>query len=440
MKILVLSHISELLGGAERSMLEVISHWEKTHGIKPEFILRKPVLSLGPEITKRGWKYHALDYTFWSDSKPPDKPDTIYYQGLNNSRAVLEIEELIEKIKPDIVLTNSVVCPWAAIAAYHKNVPHVWFVREYGDLDHGRDYYLLGREKTYQDVDAMSDLVVANSKTLADYLSKYIEKNKITTLYNPFDIKKLQTQATKSSENPFRYKDSIKLALTGNLARSKGQLDIVKIVGECNRDGVNTELALVGRSNDDDYHKEIRNKVKKDGTDGKVHIVGFKKNPLPIIQQADIGLMMSQMEAFGRVTFEYLALGKPVIGRKSGATTEMVKNGVNGFLFEKENQIKDFIEKYSDNELLKKHGAESLKTAKRMMEGKETVDNVYKEVAKLKGKKKNNTKYLNISKTWLLYPSQSEDHIDYSHTMSLWRILFLRTKRKLKHLYKKVKS
>lgn len=394
---------------------------------------------MGSELKRKGWKYHALDYTFWSDAKPPVEPDNIYYQSLNNANAVIEIEKIIKRVKPDVVLTNSIVCPWAAIAAYYQNVPHVWFVREYGDLDHGREY-MLGREKTYHDVDMLSDLVVANSKTLETHLAKYIDHKKISTLYNPFNIEEIIRLSKEKVENPFHKKGSLRLVLTGNLAPSKGQQEIIEIVGNLSTKERPIELCLIGRNNDDEYHKKLRKLVKKHNLDGNVHMIGLKKNPLPYVALADVGMMMSTQEAFGRVTFEYLALSKPVIGRNSGATPEMVEPGQNGFLFNETAQVADYIQAYIKNpELLEKHGTKSLAVAKDMMSGEHTALEIFKKIKPLTTKQKNN-QYLFITKRWLEHPIISEEHIDYTHTMAFSKIFTFRFRRKLKHIYKKIKS
>ncbi len=41
--VLVLSHISDMLGGAERSMLDVFDNLSKKYDVRPEFIMREPV-------------------------------------------------------------------------------------------------------------------------------------------------------------------------------------------------------------------------------------------------------------------------------------------------------------------------------------------------------------------------------------------------------------
>jgi glycosyltransferase involved in cell wall biosynthesis len=44
--------------------------------------------------------------------------------------------------------------------------------------------------------------------------------------------------------------------------------------------------------------------------------------------------MCSVAEGFGRVTAEFMSWGKPVIGRNSGATPEIVEDGLNGLLYD----------------------------------------------------------------------------------------------------------
>ena len=49
-------------------------------------------------------------------------------------------------------------------------------------------------------------------------------------------------------------------------------------------------------------------------------------------------------EAFARVTVEGMLCGKPIIGARSGATPELVKDGFNGLLYEPGNH-QDLAEK-----------------------------------------------------------------------------------------------
>jgi glycosyltransferase involved in cell wall biosynthesis len=381
-KILILSHISELLGGAERSMLDVFEYLRKNYDVEAEFILREPLRSLAPELTKRSWKYHPVDFTFWSDGKPPETTSEIRHNAIKNLKAIHTIENLIEEIKPDLVATNSIVSPWAAIAAHNKGIPHVWFVREYGDLDHGR-IFEIGRDKTFEDVGNLSALVVTNSETLAIYVRQYIEGNKVESLYNPFNVKEIEEKAAQKVHSPFKHNDSLKLVLTGNIARSKGQLEAIQAVGLLKSMGSTVELCLIGKSGDQEFSKELESEVAKSELKNYVHFSGYQENPLALVSHADVGIMPSRMEAFGRVTFEYLVAGKPIVGANSGATPEMVKDNINGYLYTPGNaeSLANAVKHYVDNkQLINKHGQASKQIAKGMMAGKHNIDELYKKM------------------------------------------------------------
>jgi glycosyltransferase involved in cell wall biosynthesis len=49
-------------------------------------------------------------------------------------------------------------------------------------------------------------------------------------------------------------------------------------------------------------------------------------------RRIDCGLMCSTSEGFGRTTVEYMSWGKPVIGRDSGATPEILETNLTGIL------------------------------------------------------------------------------------------------------------
>lgn len=447
-KILILSHISEYVGGAEKSLLDVVDSWSAKNAIEPVFILKKPVGSMKQAIDKRRWRHYGVEYTFWSEGNPPKTSEKKYVAALKNTRAIQKIEKIIEREKPDVVITNSVVCPWAAIAAYYQKIPHVWFVREYGDLDHGR-IFEIGRSKTLEDVGNLSELVVANSKTLSDHLSKYIDQYKLTVLYNPFDISDLKKKSEAAVNNPYKYKDSLKLIITGSPAPSKGQLETIQAVARLNQEGFNVELCLVGANGPKDYRNKLVKTIKDNKIGKKVHRVGHQVNPLAFTRLADIGIMASRKEAFGRVTFEYMAVGKPVIGSDSGATPELVANGENGLLFKPGDvgSLADCIKKYLENkELIEKHGQRSKIKAEEMLDGRYNSDEVYKKIIGLIQSDSRLQRYapINYTHKWLEYPQLANDFIIETGKISIKKLFYKRartklgvTKRKLRRTAKK---
>ncbi|HVX58777.1 MAG TPA: glycosyltransferase family 4 protein [Candidatus Saccharimonadales bacterium] len=442
LKILVLSHISELLGGAERSMMDTFDYWAAHYDIEPEFIMRQPIKSLAGELDSRGWKYHALNYTFWSDANPAEKPEDIFRSSVTNSRAIREIEEIIKTSKPDIVATNTVICPWAALAAHFQNTPHIWFVREYGDLDHGRTFEI-GHEQTFRDIGNLSNFVVCNSETLATHAKQFIDKDKLRVLYNPFDLERIAERVSEKVADPFKSKTSLKIILASNIARTKGQLEAVKATGILKKKGYDIELCLLGRG-DQDVTEEIKLAAKQDGVEDRVHLTGLVPNALAYVGLADVGIIASRKEAFGRATFEYLAASKAVVGANSGATPEMVSDGVNGFLFEagSVDSLARAIENYAkDKSLAARHGQAGLVRAKEMMSGPNNADNLFQLVQKVgAGQGPVKPAAINFTHRWLDYIENADRFIKQSGEVSLRRLVRLRARQKAKGAYYRART
>lgn len=427
MKVLILSHSSEM-GGAERSMFDLFDYWAKQGKVELHFIIRKPYGNMLPELKKRGWDYTSLFYTNWSQRTPSKRAEDIFRNAAFNSQAIFDIEKVIAQQKPDVVMTNTIVSPWAAIAAYYQRVPHVWFVREYGDIDHNH-VFELGREKMMEDIDVLSDLVVTNSKTLAKFVSQYINHEKVTTLYTPFDLPALKRKAEQKVKNPFKFNDSLKLVITGKVAASKGQAEAAEAVGKLAEQGYSAELCVIGLPVEPEDAEPLNAVIRKYGIQDRVHLIGQQSNPLAILSHADVGIMASKQEAFGRVTFEYMSTGRAVVGANSGATPEMIEHGKNGFLYDqgKVSSLTTQLLRYAKNpQLVKEHGEAARKKAERMMKGQFDANNLFARVETVVKNGNRKPRPLNFSHRWLEYPGIAQKYLEEAHALALYKFLYYR--------------
>jgi glycosyltransferase involved in cell wall biosynthesis len=90
-------------------------------------------------------------------------------------------------------------------------------------------------------------------------------------------------------------------------------------------------LAILGSGPD---RKSLEALAKAEGVQERIFLTGFLRDPVPVMEAADVILVCSRIEGFGRVTVEAMRLGKPVVAAASEGTLELVRDGFNGLLYE----------------------------------------------------------------------------------------------------------
>ena len=80
------------------------------------------------------------------------------------------------------------------------------------------------------------------------------------------------------------------------------------------------------------YEKELKEYIDKYLT-GTAVMLGRVSDMRALRQKTDVEIVASDMEAFGRVTVEAMMSGMPVIASDSGANSELIEDGKDGFLF-----------------------------------------------------------------------------------------------------------
>ncbi|WP_104135617.1 glycosyltransferase [Cryobacterium sp. Y62] len=365
MRVLLLSHSSavENLGGAELSMLQMIDNW-RTYDPSVEIMVvsRSPVGLLQPELERRAVPWMNLEFGSWVLPQLIVAPEDVYRTARHDFLATKALVRLIQEFRPDIVATNTIVAPWAALAAKMVGVPHVWFPSEYGD-DHE---FAIGVDHTFEDLGALSDLVVTNSAALKTYLSRWIADDKMAVLYPALDFSDIAHRVKDTPpewSNPFStLPETLRVVCVGRIAPSKGQTRLVRAIAELKKQNVRVEAALVGSARDRDL-ASIRRLIDELDVGDRIVLTGETANPFSYIAAADIGVVVSVSEGFGRVTVEYLAAGKPVVAARVGATPELVADGRTGILYDPADDsalVEALLTYHRDPASLAAHGAAAL--------------------------------------------------------------------------------
>ena len=148
------------------------------------------------------------------------------------------------------------------------------------------------------------------------------------TIYNIFQPYQLDENS--SNEIPLM-KDygGYKIIYVGRFADFKGIPFLIDTFYQLIIDNYDARLYLVG---DGDEESKIRKKVSALNLEEHVIFFGYQKNTSSYIKNADLLVLPSNNEPFGRVLLEAMYIGTPAIGTKTGGIPEIIEDGVSGLL------------------------------------------------------------------------------------------------------------
>ncbi len=243
-------------------------------------------------------------------------------------KAVSKLSVILRELRPDVVITNTIVIPCGAFASRFVGIPHVWYIREFLEEDHGW-HFEFGRQFSIFYINALSQRVIANSETVRKRFSDRILPSKISVVYNAVNIEKEFTP------NPQIQKQdkTFYIALIGRKTPAKGQKDVIEAIEILLKAQQKAHLWLIG-DEFENYAKQLKAYVKNLGLNERITFIPFVENPMQFMLASDVVLVCSRNEAFGRVTIEAMKLGKVVIGSNSGSMPELIVDGWNGLLYD----------------------------------------------------------------------------------------------------------
>jgi len=334
LKVAFASHSSSMTGGAERSLLDIAVALRQDGRVDP--VVTVPAAgSLSAALRAGSIVTVELPAPWWTwrpvgpdDSRP--STGALLLDSLRRGRAVTATARAaapwlrwLRAERPDVVVTNTAVTPAPAFACALAAVPHIWWIHEFVTKDHGLSY-VLGEAVSQRLIGSLSKLVVANSGAVQNYYSPPIQRGKIRLVYQGVRT----PVAGRNALNP----TGLRALLLGRLTPAKGVSQAIEAVGILNREGIPVFLRLVGPIQTE-YKLELERLAARLGCAGNMEIAGPTATPETEYARANVVLMCSASEAFGRVTLEALKCGRPVVGTRSGGTPELISDGTNGFLF-----------------------------------------------------------------------------------------------------------
>ena len=329
--------------GAERSLLELVEMLAKM-GVDCSVILpcKGPLFR---ELESRGIEVISMPFTWWGGLPRSylagwTTPSMIrtYLSGSSPMRRIVRtalhlltvplMAARMRLLRCDVVYTNTMTVCAGALAARLLRRPHAWHIREFGREDLGL-VFDLGERLSMRLMDQLSSILIVNSQAVASKFMPIFGPRKVRLVYGSVEV----DWENVKTKFPIPEGTNVRCVVVGSIQKSKGQEDAVLATSELLRLGLQPVLWIVGPTVDRQYERRLHRIVHDLGLERFVRFVGGMDNPFSVMLQADVVLICSRSEAFGRVTVEGMLARKPVIGTRSGGTSELIQEGINGLLY-----------------------------------------------------------------------------------------------------------
>ena len=334
LNILYIAH-ERKLGGATISLLALIDEMiSRGHEVKVVVPTKKCPLAL--ELKKRNVFIIPVFFAWWQMPSDWNVIFKLLFKVLYlwEKVQVYYVWKKVRACKIDIIHTNSSVTDFGARLAEKLDVKHVWHVREFGDADYNLEY-IKGKRKTWEYMNDNSDRIVFISHSLQDYFKECVSNKKGQAIYNGISREYLYERNYQDK------KTGITFLIAGNLNRNKRQMLVLQAANELVERGIfDFKVLIAGASSsmkDSQIYEEELKQYIKEKLPKHTRMLGKVEDMRQLRVSADVEIVPSNREAFGRVTIEAMFSGMPVIGSDSGANIELIQNETNGVIFENGN-------------------------------------------------------------------------------------------------------
>ena len=246
------------------------------------------------------------------------------------------LRKIIKQLKPDIVYAHSSKAgAFARIADLGLNNkviynPHGWAFNMQQSAK---------KKEMYKWVEKISAhfcdkiVCISDAERESALREKICKPSKLQVIYNGIDLEEIEKAASMSKAQLGIPEDTFVVGMVGRLSKQKAPDTFVKAAKLIKEKIPNAFFLMVG---DGELRGQIEGLINQYDLGSSFLITGWVDNPTAYMKIMDIGMLLSRWEGFGLVLPEYMACGVPIVATNVDAIPNIIKDGVNGMLVNKD--------------------------------------------------------------------------------------------------------
>ncbi|WP_304228048.1 glycosyltransferase family 4 protein [Lactobacillus kitasatonis] len=249
------------------------------------------------------------------------------------------LRRIIKQLKPDIVYAHSSKAgAFARIADLGLNNkviynPHGWAFNMQQSAK---------KKEMYKWVEKISAhfcdkiVCISDAEKESAHREKICKPSKLQVIYNGIDLEEIEKTTPMSRAQLGIPEDAFVVGMVGRLSKQKAPDTFVKAAKLIKEKIPNAFFLMVG---DGELRDQVEDLINQYDLGSSFLITGWVDNPTAYMKIMDVGMLLSRWEGFGLVLPEYMACGVPIVATNVDAIPNIIKDGVNGMLVNKDSFV-----------------------------------------------------------------------------------------------------
>lgn len=249
------------------------------------------------------------------------------------------LRRIIKQLKPDIVYAHSskagALARIADLGLKNRVIynPHGWAFNMQQSAK---------KKEMYKWVEKISAhfcdkiVCISDAERESALREKICKPSKLQVIYNGIDLEEIEKTIPMRRAQLGIPEDAFVVGMVGRLSKQKAPDTFVKAAKLIKEKIPNAFFLMVG---DGELRDQVEDLVNQYDLGSSFLITGWVDNPTAYMKIMDVGMLLSRWEGFGLVLPEYMACGVPIIATNVDAIPNIVKDGVNGMLINKDSFV-----------------------------------------------------------------------------------------------------
>ena len=229
----------------------------------------------------------------------------------------------------ELVYSNTLAVVVGAVWAMQKGLPHSWHVHE---IVKGPAPLVRGLASL---LDRSTPFPIAVSQAVADHWQPLLKKAKVQVSHNGLPYTEFKLAKPTLKKELGLSESNLLVGMVGRINPGKGQFFFLELAEKLASQYPAVHFVLAGDpfSGYEGLLADLQQAIVQKGLTNLVHYLGFREDVPELMASLDLFVLPSNLpDSFPTVILEAMAAGKPVLATASGGASEMITEGMTGFV------------------------------------------------------------------------------------------------------------